>query len=93
MNTGVCIGTSGWNYKTWKTSFYAGVPQKDWLRFCAQCFTGIEVNATFYRLHEKRTFESWREETPEQFCFAIKGRPDAAWLADTGRCTQYRVIG
>ena len=73
MNTRVCIGTSGWNYKTWKTSFYAGVQQKDWLRFCAQRFTGIEVNATFYRLQEKRTFERWREETPEYFRFAIKG--------------------
>ena len=53
------IGTSGWNYKSW--------------RFCAERFTGIEVNGTFYRLQEKSTFEKWRDETPDGFPFAIKG--------------------
>ncbi|MFQ6023405.1 MAG: DUF72 domain-containing protein [Acidiferrobacterales bacterium] len=67
------IGTSGWNYEAWKDNFYHGVRRKDWLRFCAEHFTGIEVNATFYRLQEKRTFERWRDETPEHFRFAIKG--------------------
>ncbi|MFQ5927770.1 MAG: DUF72 domain-containing protein [Terriglobia bacterium] len=67
------MGTSGWNYKSWKDSFYAGVPQKDWLRFCAEHFSAVEVNATFYRLQEKRTFERWRDETPDHFRFAIKG--------------------
>ena len=67
------IGTSGWNYKTWKNSFYAGVPQKDWLRFCAEHFSAIEINATFYRLQTKATFKRWHEQTPEHFRFAIKG--------------------
>jgi uncharacterized protein YecE (DUF72 family) len=67
------IGTSGWNYKTWKNSFYAGIPQKQWLRFCAEHFNAVEINATFYRLQTKATFERWREQTPAHFCFAIKG--------------------
>jgi uncharacterized protein YecE (DUF72 family) len=73
MDQQAYIGTSGWNYRSWKDSFYAGVRQKDWLRFCAERFTGIEVNATFYRLQEKSTFERWRDETPDGFRFAIKG--------------------
>jgi uncharacterized protein YecE (DUF72 family) len=53
------IGTSGWNYKSWRDDFYAETPQKRWLRFCAEGFTGIEVNGTFYRLQEKSTFKKW----------------------------------
>ena len=67
------IGTSGWNYKSWRDGFYGDTQQKQWLRFCAERFTAIEVNGTFYRLQEKSTFKKWREQTPETFPFAIKG--------------------
>ncbi len=67
------IGTSGWNYKGWRHSFYSDTPQKQWLRFCAEHFSSIEVNSTFYRLQEKSTFKKWRDETPKGFPFAIKG--------------------
>src|SRR5437016_8088241 len=69
----VYIGTSGWNYKSWRDGFYGDTPQKNWLRFCAERFTAIEVNGTFYRLQEKSTFKKWSDETPEDFLFAIKG--------------------
>ncbi len=46
--------------------------RRDWLRFCAQRLTSIEVNATFYRLQDRRTFARWREETPPDFRFAVK---------------------
>lgn len=68
----VYIGTSGWSYDDWRQGFYAGVARKDWLRFCARQFTSIEVNVTFYRLQDRRTFARWREETPPAFRFAIK---------------------
>ena len=67
------IGTSGWNYKSWRNDFYCDTPQKQWLRFCAEHFSSIEVNSTFYRLQEKSTFKKWRDQTPEGFSFAIKG--------------------
>src|SRR5437868_12811978 len=67
------IGTSGWNYKSWRDGFYGNTPQKQWLRFCAERFTAIEVNGTFYRLQPKSTFEKWRDETPDGFPFVIKG--------------------
>jgi len=67
------IGTSGWNYKSWRDGFYGDTPQKQWLRFCAERFTSIEVNGTFYRLQEKSTFKKWRDQTPDGFPFAIKG--------------------
>jgi uncharacterized protein YecE (DUF72 family) len=67
------IGTSGWNYKTWRERFYGNTPQKQWLRFCAERFTAIEVNGTFYRLQPQSAFAKWRDETPDGFSFAIKG--------------------
>lgn len=74
METGhLYIGTSGWNYDSWKDDFYEGTPKKDWLRFCAARLTAIEVNATFYRLQSKETFRRWRDDTPRDFRFAIKG--------------------
>jgi uncharacterized protein YecE (DUF72 family) len=66
------IGTSGWNYPAWRETFYRGVAQKQWLRFCAERFTAVEVNATFYRLQRRETFANWRSQTPPTFRFAIK---------------------
>jgi uncharacterized protein YecE (DUF72 family) len=67
------IGTSGWNYKSWRDDFYGDTPQKQWLRFYAERFTAIDVNGTFYRLQPQSTFKKWRDETPDGFLFAIKG--------------------
>ena len=33
----------------------------------------MELNATFYRLPQKKTFSNWRDRTPEDFLFAVKG--------------------
>ena len=66
------IGTSGWNYDSWRGLFYEGLPARQWLRFCAAKFSAIEVNATFYRLQTVETFRRWRVETPAEFRFAIK---------------------
>ncbi len=73
MCAGLCIGTSGWNYDTWKTRFYDGVPKKEWLAYCASRFTGMEINATFYRLQRSGTFQRWFAATPDDFRFAMKG--------------------
>jgi uncharacterized protein YecE (DUF72 family) len=66
------IGTSGWNYEGWRDGFYEGCPRRAWLAFCAQHFSGIEVDATFYRLQSVATFRRWRALTPAGFRFAIK---------------------
>ena len=49
------------------------MPKKRWLRHAAERFTGLEVNATFYGLQKRSTFEKWRDETPDGFGFAVKG--------------------
>jgi uncharacterized protein YecE (DUF72 family) len=73
MGASVYVGTSGWSYPDWKADFFAGVPRKDWLRHYAQRFRAVEVNATFYGRVQPGTFEHWKEETPADFRFVIKG--------------------
>jgi len=68
------IGTSGYIYKHWKGIFYPeDLPQRKWLEFYSSHFDTVELNNTFYRLPERATFESWRERTPEDFIFSVKG--------------------
>lgn len=67
------IGTSGWNYKAWKDTFFQGVRQKEWLEHYTTRFNAVEVNATFYRLLQDNVLQGWLKRTPEGFCFAVKG--------------------
>lgn len=67
------IGTSGWQYRDWKDRFYPkGTPQRLWLEHFAGAFATVEVNNAFYRLPEKKTFEQWRDRTPDDFVVAVK---------------------
>jgi uncharacterized protein YecE (DUF72 family) len=67
------VGTSGWQYDDWRGTFYPeDLPKRQWLQVCSRRFSTIEVNNTFYRLPERSTFERWREETPDGFCFTVK---------------------
>ena len=67
------IGTSGWQYRDWRGRFYPdGLPQARWLEHFATEFATVEVNNAFYRLPERSTFARWREQTPEDFCVAVK---------------------
>ncbi len=67
------IGTSGWQYRDWRGSFYpAGVPAARWLEHYATHFPTVENNGTFYRLAAPATFADWRSRTPDGFVMAIK---------------------
>src|SRR4051794_29967734 len=70
----VFIGTSGWNYKAWAGGvFYPqGLKPAAWLEFYAHRFNSVEVNNSFYRLPERRVFETWRRGTPAHFVFPVK---------------------
>jgi uncharacterized protein YecE (DUF72 family) len=70
----VHIGTSGFLYRHWRGNFYPEkLPQKRWLRHYSERFSTVELNVTFYRLPEKKTFTRWYEESPPGFTFSIKG--------------------
>ncbi len=66
-------GTSGWNYNHWRGVFYPDdLPQSKWLEHYANAFDTVEVNNSFYRLPEQKTFKNWRQHTPENFNFSVK---------------------
>lgn len=67
------IGCSGWNYKHWHGLFYPdGLPQKRWFEHYAATFDTVEINNSFYRLPKAETFDKWREQAPDGFCYAVK---------------------
>lgn len=67
------IGTSGYNYKTWKGSFYpSDLADQEMLRYYGQRFSTVEINYTFYRMPNVRTLQGWAKETPEGFAFTLK---------------------
>jgi uncharacterized protein YecE (DUF72 family) len=69
----VHVGCSGWNYKHWRETFYErGLPASRWLERYAQAFDTVEVNTTFYRLIGRGAVTHWVEQTPPDFCFAVK---------------------
>jgi uncharacterized protein YecE (DUF72 family) len=73
MTAKVHIGTSGWHYKHWLGPFYpADLPDREMLGFYAKQFDTVEINNSFYHLPAIATFNSWRDNTPKDFLFAVK---------------------
>lgn len=69
----VRIGISGWTYPPWRGVFYPEkLPQKQELRYAADCFPTIEINGTFYSLQRPSSFAKWHDETPDDFVFSVK---------------------
>jgi uncharacterized protein YecE (DUF72 family) len=67
------IGTSGWHYDHWKGPFYPeDMKAEDFLRFYAERFHTVEINNSFYRLPEEKTFSGWNKSVPEGFIFSVK---------------------
>ncbi|HUP00621.1 MAG TPA: DUF72 domain-containing protein [Gemmatimonadota bacterium] len=66
-------GTSGYSYKEWKGVFYPeDLAPGDMLRYYSGRLPAVEINNTFYRMPTEKLLESWAEQVPEGFRFAIK---------------------
>jgi uncharacterized protein YecE (DUF72 family) len=69
----VWIGTSGWSYTHWGRTFYPDrLPAGEYLEFYARQFSTVELNYSYYRLPDRKTFENWRTSAPDGFLFAVK---------------------
>jgi uncharacterized protein YecE (DUF72 family) len=67
------LGTSGWSYRHWSGQFYPEeLPARRWFAYYAQHFPTVEINASFYREPNPRTYDNWREGAPNGFRFAVK---------------------
>jgi uncharacterized protein YecE (DUF72 family) len=71
--TSLRIGTSGWDYGSWKGPFYpAPVKAKDQLAYYSTRFDTAEINNSFYRLPTEKALDTWLETVPEGFVFSWK---------------------
>jgi uncharacterized protein YecE (DUF72 family) len=68
------VGIGGWTYEPWRGTFYpADLKQADELHYASRRLTSIEINGTFYRTQSAASFRKWRDATPDDFVFAVKG--------------------
>jgi uncharacterized protein YecE (DUF72 family) len=68
------VGVGGWTYEPWRGTFYpAGLKHADELSYASRHLTTIEINGTFYRTQSAASFKKWRDETPDDFVFSVKG--------------------
>ncbi len=68
------VGISGWRYAGWRGSFYPpGLAQRRELAYAGERFASIEINGSFYSLQRPSSYVKWRDETPDDFVFTVKG--------------------
>ena len=89
------VGIGGWTYEPWRGSFYpSDLPAKRELEFASRQVTAIEINGTFYRTQSAKSFAKWRDETPEDFVFAVKGHRavvNKSKLSEAGEAVEWFV--
>jgi uncharacterized protein YecE (DUF72 family) len=68
------IGISGWRYPPWRGVFYPeGLPQRRELEHASRALSTVEINGSFYALQRPENYQQWREQTPDDFVFSVKG--------------------
>lgn len=64
------IGTAGWSVPS---QYAAKVPSGgSHLERYARRFDCVEINSSFYRPHQRKTYERWAQSTPPHFRFSVK---------------------
>lgn len=67
------VGVGGWTYEPWRGVFYPeGLPHKRELEHLASRLTSVEINGTYYSTFKPDSWKKWRDETPDDFVFAVK---------------------
>ncbi|TCS16708.1 DUF72 domain-containing protein [Caulobacter sp. BK020] len=95
MAEDIRIGTAGWSAPRTLDVFPA---EGSGLERYAAVFNAVEINSSFYRPHQRKTYERWAASTPARFRFAVKaprtitharrlvdcGEPTARFLDECG---------
>lgn len=65
---------AGWRFDGWRGGFYPeALPQRRELEYASRQFNSIELNGTFYSAQRPQSFQTWHDETPDDFVFSVKG--------------------
>lgn len=64
------VATAGWSIPR-EAADHAPAGATGLQRY-ASVLNATEINSTFYRRHQLKTFERWRDSVPDQFRFAVK---------------------
>lgn len=68
------IGTSGWQYDSWRGDFYPqGLARTRQLEYLSRRMNSAELNGSFYSLQRPERYRAWFESVPDDFVFAVKG--------------------
>lgn len=72
MSTGAepRIGCAGWSIATAQAEFFPD--EGTHLERYARRFNAVEINSSFYRPHQPRTYAKWAGQVPDGFRFAVK---------------------
>ncbi len=64
------IGTAGWSVP----ALYAEEMPRggSHLERYARRLNAVEINSSFYRPHQRKTYERWAQSTPADFRFSVK---------------------
>lgn len=64
------IGCAGWGVASGKADLFGGGDSV--LERYSTRFTAVEINSSFTRPHQRRTYERWASSVPPGFCFSVK---------------------
>lgn len=69
----IYVGTCGFSYKDWLGPFYpATMRQDEMLPYYAQCFSAVEIDASYYGVLSPQTVARMNARTPREFRFCFK---------------------
>lgn len=67
------VGIGGWNFDEWRDNFYPkGLAKTRELAYASRQLNAIEINSTYHGTQKPSSFAKWRDETPDDFMFAVK---------------------
>ncbi len=73
MTGTIRVGIGGWTYEPWRGVFYPDrLSQKKELEYASSKLTSVEINGTYYSTFKPDSWMKWRDETPDDFVFAVK---------------------
>lgn len=67
------LGTAGWGLpRASQHRFFSADPADSHLERYARSLSAVEINSSFYRPHQRTTYERWAAATPPAFRFSAK---------------------